>query len=246
MRTLTVLLGALLLAGCAGEDSSGEELLVSAAASLTDVFGEMKDAFEADNPGVRVVLNLAGSATLRHQILEGAPVEVFASADLSNMGQVVASGDILGEPENFATNQLQIAVPSGNPAGISGIEDLADEDLLIGLCAPGVPCGDYAYQALNKAGVTPAADTHEPDVKFLIAKIEAGELDAGISFVTDVAASGGSVEGIEIPIEVNVVAEYPIAVLANASSPALAGAFVDFVLSERGQSILADHGFGAP
>jgi molybdate transport system substrate-binding protein len=244
----------LLVAACAGVRSEvpaagadlGGELFVSAAASLTDAFADMAAAFEAANPEVAVVLNLAGSSTLREQILEGAPVDVFASADVANMDQLVAAGEIAGAPSVFATNELEIAVPGGNPAGITGLPDFSRNELLLGLCREGVPCGDLARTALAKAGVTPSVDTNEPDVRALLTKVAAGELDAGITYVTDVAAAEGSVEGIAIPVDHNVLAAYPIAVLNGAPHPATASAFVAYVRSDEGLEILAGHGFGPP
>jgi molybdate transport system substrate-binding protein len=221
------------------------ELLISAAASLTDAFAVVESAFEAANPGVDVVLNLGSSSSLREQILEGAPADVFASANTSNMDQVVEAGEA-SDPEIFATNLLQIAVPVGNEAGVTGLVDFANEDLLIGLCAEDVPCGDFGRQALENAGVAPAIDTNEPDVRALLTKIGAGELDAGIVYVTDVLSAAGAVEGIDIPEEHNVTANYPIAALVNGQNPDAAAAFVAFVLSEEGQAILGDFGFSSP
>ena len=143
------------------------------------------------------------------------------------------------DPEPFVTNQLQIAVPAGNQAGVTGLDDFANADLLIGLCAEEVPCGEFGREALANAGVTPSIDTNEPDVRSLLTKIEAGELDAGIVYVTDVLAAGDAVEGIEIPADDNVIATYPIAALTDAANPEVADAFVDFVLSDEGQEILA-------
>lgn len=245
---------ALLVAGCAGASSdvtgpgvtADGEILVSAAASLTDAFAAVAARFEAASPGFRVVLNLAGSSTLREQILEGAPADVFASANTTNMDHVVEAGAVAGEPVVFATNELEIAVPAGNPAGVTGLGDFARPELLIGLCAPGVPCGDLAREVFARAGVVPAVDSNEPDVRALLTKVAAGELDAGITYVTDVAAAGNSVEGIDIPADQNVVAAYPIAVLAGAPNPDGADAFVAFVLSDAGRSILDEYGFGAP
>ncbi len=219
------------------------EVLVSAAASLTDAFGEIESAFEEANAGVEVILNLGASSALREQILEGAPTDVFASADTSNMDQVAEAGEVAGQAEIFVTNLLQIAVPAGNEAGVTGLDDFAHEDLLIGLCAEDVPCGEFGRQALAGAGVTPAIDTNEPDVRALLTKIEAGELDAGITYVTDVLSTEGTVDGIDIPAEDNVVAEYPIAVLAGAPNPDAAASFVEFVLSDQGQAILTGYGF---
>jgi molybdate transport system substrate-binding protein len=228
-------------------DASVEgELLVSAAASLTDAFGEVESAFEEENPDVDVVLNLGSSSALREQILEGAPADVFASANTSNMDQVAQAGELSGEAEIFVTNSLQIAVPTGNPAGVTGLEDFAREELLIGLCAEDVPCGDFGRRALENAGITPSIDTNEADVRALVTKIEAGELDAGITYVTDVLSTSGTVEGIEIPAEVNVVAEYPIGTLAGAPNAGTAAAWVEFVLSDEGQAILTSYGFTSP
>lgn len=222
------------------------ELLVSAAASLTDAFAEVEAAFEAANPGVDVVLNLGSSSSLREQILEGAPVDVFASANTSNMDQVAEAGEVEGEAQIFVHNLLQIAVPAGNPAGITGLDDFSNEDLLIGLCAEEVPCGSFGREALEKAGVIPAIDTNEPDVRALVTKVEAGELDAGIVYLTDVLSTDGAVEGVEIPDEFNVIAAYPIAALVNAPNPDGAAAFVEFVLSDVGQAILVGFGFSSP
>lgn len=224
----------------------GGELLVSAAASLTDAFGAVARSFEADHPQVEVVLNLAGSSALREQLLEGAPVDVFASADAANMDQVTAAGLTDGEPRVFATNRLQIAVPAGNPAGVDGLDAFADGDLLLGLCAADVPCGGFARQALDRAGVVPRLDTEEPDVRALLTKVELDELDAGITYVTDVIAAGGRVDGVDIPEAFNVEAAYPVAVLAAAPHAATAAAFVDFVLGPPGRAILAEYGFSPP
>lgn len=244
IRRLVV--GALLVVtACSGSAPQGE-LLVSAAASLTDSFAEIEATFEDSNPGVDVVLNLGASSALREQILEGAPADVFASANASNMDQVVEAGEVSGEPEVFVANLLQIAVPAGNPAGVRGLDDFASEELLIGLCADEVPCGEFGRQALENAGVTPSIDTNEPDVRALLTKIEAGELDAGITYVTDVLSTAGAVEGVGIPADVNVVADYPIAVLAGAPNPEAAAAWVEFVLSDQGQAILISYGFSSP
>ncbi len=220
-------------------------MLVFAAASLSDAFIEMAAAFEGANPGADIELNLAGSSALREQILEGAPADVFAAADEKTMNVVSDNGLVADRVEVFTANQLQIAVPTGNPGAISGLDDFARAKLLNGLCAAGVPCGDLARQVLVNAGVDPAIDTNEPDVRSLLTKIAADELDAGIVYLTDVAAND-RVEGIEIPAEVNVETTYPIAKLISSDNPSGATAFVAFVLSPEGQTILASHGFSAP
>jgi molybdate transport system substrate-binding protein len=241
----------LVLAACgpaAGDDTSAsgtDDLIVSAAASLTDAFAEIGSAVEGSNPGVRVLLNLGSSASLRQQILEGAPVDVFASADTANMSEIVESGETAADPEIFARNTMQIAFPAGNPAGITGLGDLADEELLIGLCAATAPCGAHAREVLENAGVIASIDSNEPDVRALLNKIGAGELDAGIVYHTDVLSSG-DVEGLAIPEEVNVTADYPITALVNGSHPIAGARFVEFVLSEQGQAILNRYGFSSP
>lgn len=248
IRLGCIALTALAVFGCREESNAGDpqELLVSAAASLTDVFGELEAAFEEANPGVDVILNLGGSSTLREQILAGAPADVFASANKSIMDEVVLAEETASEPEVFATNELQIALPAGNPGGVTGLEDFSDPELLIGLCAEGVPCGDFARMSLARAGIEAEPDTQEPNVRALLLKIAAGELDAGITYVTDVVASDDSVVGLRIPDEWNVRVDYPIAVLARARAPEAAADFVRLVSSETGRDILQTHGFGVP
>jgi len=221
------------------------DITVFAAASLTDAFDEVGAAFEKDNPDVEVEFNYGPSSGLREQILQGAPADVFASANTSNMDQVVEGG-AAKDPQNFVTNQLQIAVPAGNEAGVTGLADFAQANLLIGLCAEDVPCGEFGREALANAGVTPSIDTNEADVRSLLTKVESGDLDAGIVYITDVKAAGDKVEGIDIPADDNVTATYPIAALTDSKNAEVAQAFVDFVLSDEGQAILADHGFGSP
>ncbi|MFZ0015156.1 MAG: molybdate ABC transporter substrate-binding protein [Acidimicrobiia bacterium] len=233
----------LVVAACSEEVEPRTELVVSAAASLTDVFEQIGARFESTHDGIEVVFNFGGSSALREQILAGAPADVFASANQSNMDDIVAAGLVGDGPDYFTANLLEIAVPPGNPAGVAGLEDFAREELFLGLCAEGVPCGDLAREALAAADVEPAADTSEPDVRALLAKVESGELDAGITYVTDVRAADGRVDGIEIPARENVATLYPIAVLSGGEHPQPAAEFVDFVLSDVGQSILLEYGF---
>jgi molybdate transport system substrate-binding protein len=233
-------------AEAAAEESTLEgDITVFAAASLTDAFTELGTTFESENADVSVEFNFGASSALREQILAGAPADVFASANPSNMEQVV-DGGAASDPEDFVTNRLEIAVPAGNGAGVTGLDDFADPDLLIGLCAEQVPCGEFGRQALAGAGVIPSIDTNEPDVRSLLTKVEAGDLDAGIVYVTDVLAAGDAVEGVEIAADDNVVATYPIATLTDAGNAEGADAFVEFVLSEDGQEILRSYGFAAP
>jgi molybdate transport system substrate-binding protein len=257
LRLLAVVsVPALVLAACGDDDDDAGstmdaaaaepalegDITVFAAASLTDAFTELGTTFESDNPDVAIEFNFGASSALREQILAGAPADVFASANTSNMDDVVDAG-AASDPQDFATNVLEIAVPAGNEAGVSGVDDFADPDLLIGLCAEEVPCGEFGREALANAGVNPSVDTNEPDVRSLLTKVEAGDLDAGIVYVTDVMAAGDAVEGIDIPADDNVVATYPIAALTDAASPDVADAFVEFVLSDEGQDILQSYGF---
>ncbi len=182
------LVALVLLAPACGGPAADNTLAVFAAASLTDSFEVLAAAFEAGHPGVTVTLNFAASSALREQILAGAPADVFASASADDMNRLAAAGALAGEPRVFARNRMVIAVPAGNPAGITGLEDFADPGRLIGLCAEEIPCGRYAREALASAGVTPSPDTLEPDVRALLTKVAAGELDAGIVYATDIAA----------------------------------------------------------
>jgi molybdate transport system substrate-binding protein len=231
----------LALAPACGDDAAHESsLTVLAAASLTDAFTELGDAFEAGHEGVSLSFSFGASSSLREQILAGVPADVFASANTSNMDQVVEAG-AASDPEVFVRNRLVIATPKGNPAGVSGLADFADDGLLLGLCAAQVPCGRFAREALAKAGVEPALDTEAEDVRALLTQLQSGDLDAGIVYVTDV---DDDVDAVDLPDDHNIVADYPIATLTEAGNAALAREFVAFVLSEAGQAILEAHGFG--
>lgn len=181
---------------------------------------------------------------MREQVLAGAPTQVLAVANQSTMTDVANAGLLLGTAQAFASNRLAIAVPPGNPADIDGLDDFARSELLLGLCAPGVPCGDLARTALERAGVAPDVDTNEPNVRALLTKIELGDLDAGIVYVTDVIAR--PVDSVAVSDDDNEVATYPIAALAGSRDEALAADFVSFVLSSEGAEILANLGFGIP
>jgi molybdate transport system substrate-binding protein len=243
---------AVLLAACGGDDeaesggASGGTVTVFAAASLTAAFTEIGDAFTTANPGTDVTFNFAASSELVTQIAEGAPADVFASADQKNMAKLTDAGDNGSEPVVIATNLLQIVVGPGNPKGITGLADLADQDLIVVTCAPEVPCGKYATEVFANAGVTVTPKSLEENVKAVVSKVTLGEADAGIVYATDVLAAGADAEGVEIPADVNVRAEYPIAITNDAVNAEGAQAFVDFVLGEQGQEILRSYGFLAP
>ncbi|GLW91749.1 molybdate ABC transporter substrate-binding protein [Actinokineospora globicatena] len=236
---LTVLL---VLAGCSSQEEPPRTVTVFAAASLTEAFTTLGKEFETANPGVQVAFNFAGSSALAQQINQGAPADVFASAAPANMQQV---GDAK-EPVTFAKNQLEIAVPKGNPGKVTGLANFADESLDIALCAEQVPCGAAAKKALAAAGITAKPDTLEQDVKAALTKVRLGEVDAALVYRTDVKAAGAEVEGIDFPEAAKAVNDYPIAVLSKAPNSAQAKAFVDFVRSDRGKAVLAEAGFSAP
>lgn len=247
MRRLAAvaLLGAV-LAGCGDGDeptSGGGTVTVFAAASLTDVFTDLGASFEDTHPGVSVELSFGPSSGLVTQVTEGAPADVIATAAPATMDDLVDADAVAAAPIPFATNALELAVPPGNPGSVDGLDDLADEDLVVGLCAEEVPCGGLAREALAAAGVEPAVDTDEPDVRALLTKVAAGEVDVGVVYRTDVVAAGAAVEGIEIAAADNLVATYPIAPVADASNPDGARTFIAFVLSDEGQATLAEAGF---
>ncbi|GAA1300386.1 molybdate ABC transporter substrate-binding protein [Saccharothrix xinjiangensis] len=245
-----VVASALSLAGCGGggaaEPGGTGEVVVFAAASLTGTFTRLGEDFEAANPGAAVEFNFAGSSALARQINQGAPVDVFAAADPATMAQVRDAGGVVAPPTAFARNRLRIAVPRGNPAGITGLADFGEAEATIALCAEQVPCGAAAKRAFEAAGVTPRPDTLEQDVKAVLTKVRLGEVDAALVYATDVEAAAGEVEGIGFPEADKAVNDYPIAPLAKAPNAAGAQAFVDYVLSDKGRAVLTEAGFTAP
>lgn len=223
------------------------DLTIYAAASLTASFDDLASRFEKEHPGVTVrPIDYDGSSTLATQLIEGAPADVFASADTATMRQVADHSLIDGGAKVFATNTLEIAVPPGNPAHVTGLADLANPRLRVLLCAPQVPCGAAARTLLTADGVhlTPASE--EQNVTAVLTKVEAGEADAGLVYTTDVGAADGAVDAVPIPDADRAVNRYPIAVMKDAANPVAAVAFVDYVLSARGRTVLASYGFGAP
>ncbi len=225
---------------------SGDGITVFAATSLTEAFTEVGEAFEATDDGAPVEFSFDASSALVTQIIEGAPADVFASADTANMDKLTDE-DLNGtEPVVFATNLLTIIVPAGNPAGVTGVEDLANPDLKVVLCAEEVPCGNYANQILENAAVEVTPVSLEENVRGVVTKVTSGEADAGIVYVTDVTAAGEAAEGVEIPEDINVVAEYPIATVGASENQEIGEAFIEFLTGDDGQAILADYGFGPP
>jgi molybdate transport system substrate-binding protein len=241
---------ALLLAACGGDNTSSggssgsaDEITVFAAASLTAAFTRIGEDFTSANDGTKVIFNFAGSQALATQVHQGAPADLFASADIPNMDKVK---DLVGTPQNFASNRLQIVVEKGNPKDVKDLDDLASSDLKVVLAAEEVPAGKYARQVLDQAGVAVRPVSREDNVKAVITKVSLGEADAGIVYVTDVTAGGDKVEGVDIPEDQNVTATYPIATVKAGKAPDKAQAFVDLVLSAEGRQVLKEYGFLPP
>lgn len=235
------------LVGCGGsDDQTSTTLTVYAAASLTSSFEQIAEEFEAAHPRTDVRLSFGGSSDLVTQIQEGAQADVFASADLATMAKLTGDDLADGAPESFATNTLEIAVPPGNPAGITGLPDLAAPGIDLVVCAPEVPCGAAAQSLADAAGVELSPASEEQSVTDVLAKVTSGEADAGLVYRTDVRSAGEDVVGIEVPESSSVVNTYPIAVVAGSAESELAREFVDLVLGEAGQQVLADLGFGPP
>jgi molybdate transport system substrate-binding protein len=245
------------LFGCGGSGSSeeGEEsaLTVYAASSLTDAFGELKGNFEEENPGTQVQLNFAGSSTLLTQLEQGAPADVFASADEAKMDDAVSEG-LAEAPQTFARNRLTVIVPAGNPAGIESYRDLAKPGITLVLAQEEVPVAQYAKESLTKANAVYGSDfservlsnvtSREADVKAAANRVAVGDADATIVYTSDATPDlQERVETIEIPEELNVVASYPIAVTEGAQSSELAQGWVDVVLSDEGQRVMERWGF---
>jgi molybdate transport system substrate-binding protein len=229
-----------------GSAGGGDGITVFAATSLTEAFTDIGAAFEGTDDGAPVQFSFDASSALVTQITEGAPADVFASADTANMDKLT-DADLNGtDPVIFATNLLTIIVPKGNPAGVTGVDDLANPDVKVVLCAEEVPCGNYSNQILDAAGVDVTPVSLEENVRGVVTKVISGEADAGIVYVTDVTAAGDAAEGVEIPEDVNVLAEYPIATVGESENQEVGEAFIDFVTGDEGQEILAQYGFGPP
>ena len=257
---------ALLAAGCGASGPDGQPaapgaggeltgtLTVFAAASLTDVFEDLGERLTTENPDLEVRFNFAGSSALVTQALEGAPADVLASADEAQMERAEADGLVAGA-QLFASNPLVLAVPRANPAditppagraGIPGLADLVVRDVTMAVCAPEVPCGAAAAEVLEVAGLEDVPDTYEEDVRAVLTKVELGEVDAGLVYLSDVRAAGDRIVAHAFTEAARAVNRYPIGVLADAPNPGAAEAFVELVLSEDGRQRLRDAGFQEP
>jgi molybdate transport system substrate-binding protein len=255
-RATSLLFAALLMTACRNAPRE-QHLSVFAAVSLTDAFKQLADSLKARHPGLQIDYNFAGSQLLATQISGGARADVFASADDRAMG--VVSGLIDGQAQPFAHNKLVLIVPAANPAKIEHLQDIARPKVKLVLADASVPAGNYARKVIANLGqasgsvpnyerrVLANVVSNEENVKGVVTKVELGEADAGFVYVSDVTPQvAKKVMRIEVPDEQNVVAAYPIAVLRQAQSPALAREFVDLILSPAGQQVLTSNGFLAP
>jgi molybdate transport system substrate-binding protein len=239
------------------ENNPKTELIIFAAASLTEVFTELAHQFEADNPGVTVILNFAGSQQLAHQLSQGAPADIFASANNRQMEAAIQTGRVRdGSDQIFARNKLVVVYPIDNPAGIHTLKDLARPGQRLIMAAPEVPVGQYAQSFFLAAAADPEFGpefrdgildnivSYEENVRAVLSKVKLGEADAGIVYTSDVSGEVSTQLGtIEIPDHLNQVASYPIAPIQSSSQPELALSFIDLVLSNRGQGIISNFGF---
>jgi molybdate transport system substrate-binding protein len=260
MKHLFVLGLALLLSACRppAPTAGPATLTVFAAASLTDAFAAIGRGFEAANPGTTVTFNFAGSNQLAAQINQGAPADVFASADRAQIDAAAAAGRLSPESATvFLTNALVVVLPEGNAGGIERLQDLGEPGKLIVLAAEEVPAGRYSLAFLDQAAADPAFGpgfkeavlanvvSYEENVRAVLTKVALGEADAGIVYASDAAGPDGvALPRLEIPAGLNVVAAYPIAALNDSEQPEAAAAFIDYVLGPAGQAILREAGFG--
>ncbi|MDO5049545.1 MAG: molybdate ABC transporter substrate-binding protein [Actinomycetaceae bacterium] len=248
----TVALAALALAGCSNStegtdaaeetptEAASQEIIVFAAASLNKVFEDIStQVFEPENPGVNVSFSFEGSSTLADQIQQGAPADVFASADERNM-QKVLDAELVDEAVKFTQNDLTLIVPAGNPAGVTGLDDSLDGIKLV-VCHPEVPCGNLTTQVFEEAGVALNPVSEEQKVTDVRGKIESGEGDAGFVYHTDAIAAGDKVE--VIPMSVQGTNKYMMGVVNESKNAELAQKFVDAVMSDEGQALLESYGF---
>jgi molybdate transport system substrate-binding protein len=254
LRTLGVIAvaSAVLLAACGSSNkgagtspsTSGKltgSITVLAGSSLTTSFTALGEEFQTAHPGTKIEFSFGSSSDLEKSIEQGAPADVFASADQKNMTKLVAAGDNSGSPTNFAKNKLEMAVEKGNPKHIARLSDLSKPGLVVVLCDPSAPCGKYAAQVLANAKVHLTPKSLEANVKATLSKVELGEADAAIVYVSDIATSG-KVEGVQIPDHVNVLATLPIVALKGSKNPTLAKAWVDFVVSHQSE-LVSKYGF---
>lgn len=242
-----VALGSVACGSDTGTDgsSAGETITVFAAASLKDTFTEIGERFEEAH-GTAVDFAFAGSSDLLAQLSQGAPADVFASADTGTMSRAVHDGLVSGDPLPFATNTLTIVTEPGNPKDITSFDDLTAPGVSVVVCAYQVPCGNATARAEEATGVELAPVSEESSVTDVLGKITSGQADAGLVYVTDARAAGENVTAVPFPETGSSVNTYPIAVQEDSQNPDAARAFVDYVSGPEGRKVLADAGFGAP
>jgi len=254
-RMLAGVIAILAVGGCGTTEKAsptgtepGKEstIVVFAAASLKKAFTEIGERYQTDNPGSGVEFSFAGSADLVSQLTQGAPADVFASADTKNMDKVGAAGLLSGTPVDFAANSLEIVVAPGNPKKVTSLQDLARPGLSVVTCAAQVPCGSATKKVEQASGVTLNPVSEESQVSDVLNKVVTGQADAGLVYVTDVMGAGDKVIGVPFPESAGAVNRYPIAVLKDSQSPAAARKFVDLVTGDAGQKILSAYGFAKP
>ncbi|MBO9524388.1 MAG: molybdate ABC transporter substrate-binding protein [Nocardioidaceae bacterium] len=247
-KLIPLVLIALAVTGCGSDDttkgSADRTLTVLAASSLTGTFTQLAQTFEQRNAGVHVKLVFDSSATLAQQTIEHAPGDVLATADQKTMDDAKTGGGVDGDPKQFATNVLTLAVPSGNPAHIATLKDLDKDGVDYLTCVTTAPCGAAAQKLLAGNGIMRKPVSEEVDVKAVLAKVVAGEADAGLVYATDVTASQGKVTGLEVPGAADSPNTYWVAVAANAKDDALAAQWIDFLTGGEGKAVLEAAGFG--
>lgn len=231
-----------LVTGCGSKDD--KTVTVLAASSLTGTFTTLADQFEKDHDGVTVKLAFDSSATLAQQATQGAPADVLATADTTTMDSAQAA--LADQPQNFATNVMVLVTPPDNPAGIKQFSDLSSDKVTYVVCVDTAPCGKVAGALLQDNQITAKPVSAEVDVKSVLAKVTEGEADAGIVYTTDAVAAGDQVASLPIPHAKQEITTYPIATLKQSEDSTLAQQFVDLVLSQQGQQVLQQAGFGAP
>lgn len=231
--------------GASSPEAATGTITVFAAASLTGTFTQLGKQFESAHPGDTVKFSFGPSSGLATQITSGAPADVFASAAPGNMQDVVSAGDA-SNPQNFAKNTMEVAVPPNNPAKVTSVNDLAKHAVKVAVCQPQVPCGVVAAEVFKNVGITVKPVTLQPDVKSVLTQVETGNVDAGMVYVTDVMAAGSKVKGVAIAANDNASTLYPIATVSSSKEKSIANAFVAYVLSPAGQSVLTAAGFEKP
>lgn len=235
------------LAACSTTPSvSNDAITVFAASSLKSVFGKLAGQFERAHPGTEVNVSLAGSSDLVTQLVQGAPADVFASADEKNMGKAVDAGLVTGNPVIFATNTLTIVTGPGNPKGIASLADLTRPAITVVICAPQVPCGAAVQKVQDAAGLKLRPASEESAVTDVLGKVVSGQADAGLVYVTDAKSAGEKVVAVPFPESGDAVNSYPIAVLRESKSPTIAQMFVDLVTGPDGKRALSEAGFVVP